>query len=62
MEWLRTRERSEKREAETTAPYAVKSGESRGRLHAEPEHRFRTVFQRDRDRVIHSRAFRRLEY
>ncbi len=62
MQWLRSRDCSEKREAETLAPYAVKSGESRGRLHPEPEHRFRMVFQRDRDRVIHSRAFRRLEY
>lgn len=56
------RSESEKREAEWLAPYAVKSGESRGRLHEEPEHGLRTVFQRDRDRVIHSRAFRRLEY
>ncbi len=52
----------EKREAEWLAPYAVKSGESRGRLHGEAEHDVRTAFQRDRDRVIHSRAFRRLEY
>lgn len=53
---------SEAREAQMLAPYAVKSGESRGRLHPEAEHEIRTVFQRDRDRVIHSRAFRRLEY
>ncbi|MBI5562311.1 MAG: deoxyguanosinetriphosphate triphosphohydrolase [Deltaproteobacteria bacterium] len=44
------------------APYAVKSGETRGRRHPEPEHPFRTPFQRDRDRVIHCNAFRRLEY
>ncbi len=62
MQWLRSRESGQKREAERLAPYAVRSGESRGRLHAEPEHRYRTVFQRDRDRVVHSRAFRRLEY
>ncbi|MDP6979431.1 MAG: deoxyguanosinetriphosphate triphosphohydrolase [Myxococcota bacterium] len=56
------RSESERREAELLAPYAVKSGDSRGRLHGEAEHDVRTVFQRDRDRVIHSRAFRRLEY
>jgi len=38
------------------------ASKSRGRRHPEPEHRYRTPFQRDRDRVIHSRAFRRLEY
>jgi dGTPase len=59
---VRTRELVEKVEAESLAPYAVKSGESRGRIHPEAEHRYRTVFQRDRDRVVHCRAFRRLEY
>lgn len=44
------------------APYAMRSHMSRGRVHAEEEHRFRTCFQRDRDRIIHSTAFRRLEY
>ena len=44
------------------APYASKSGLTRGRRHKEAEHPFRTAFQRDRDRVIHSNAFRRLEY
>src|SRR5512143_1411369 len=44
------------------APYAVRSGQSRGRKVSEPEDPFRSVFQRDRDRVIHSTAFRRLEY
>jgi dGTPase len=43
------------------APYAVRSEESRGRRHPEPQHAYRDAFQRDRDRVIHSRAFRRLE-
>jgi dGTPase len=44
------------------APYAMRSRDSRGRVNEEPEHRFRTAFQRDRDRIIHSTAFRRLEY
>jgi dGTPase len=44
------------------APYAAHPERSRGRLHAEPEPALRTAFQRDRDRIIHSSAFRRLEY
>ena len=44
------------------APYACKPDESRGRLHPEPESPPRTVYQRDRDRIIHCAAFRRLEY
>src|SRR5450631_1479892 len=43
------------------APYAVLVEDSRGRRHREPQHPYRNDFQRDRDRVIHSRAFRRLE-
>ncbi|MEK6790156.1 MAG: deoxyguanosinetriphosphate triphosphohydrolase [Deltaproteobacteria bacterium] len=50
------------RENERLASYAARSANSRGRRHAEPEHPFRTPFQRDRDRVIHCNAFRRLEY
>ncbi|MDQ6654487.1 MAG: deoxyguanosinetriphosphate triphosphohydrolase [Verrucomicrobiota bacterium] len=49
-------------EQQVLAPFAQKSGESRGRQYAEPGHPFRTAFQRDRARIIHSRAFRRLEY
>ncbi len=49
-------------EKQGLAPYAIKSGESQGRQHPEEEHLYRTRFQRDRDRVIHSSAFRRLEY
>jgi dGTPase len=44
------------------APWAQRSEQSRGRRHDEPEHAYRSVYQRDRDRIIHSRAFRRLEY
>ncbi|MBI4549916.1 MAG: deoxyguanosinetriphosphate triphosphohydrolase [Candidatus Omnitrophica bacterium] len=52
----------EAKEARELAPYAVKSQDSRGRRHSEKEHEFRTAFQRDRDRVLHSTAFRRLQY
>ena len=52
----------EKLESSTLAPFAVKSGESQGRQHPEEEHQYRTCFQRDRDRIIHTSAFRRLEY
>jgi len=52
----------EQEERARLAPWAEKSGDSLGRLHAEPEHAYRTRFARDRDRIVHSRAFRRLEY
>lgn len=52
----------EKAELEHLAPYAVFSSRSRGRDFSEDPHALRTEFQRDRDRIIHSRAFRRLEY
>ncbi|QEL19707.1 deoxyguanosinetriphosphate triphosphohydrolase [Limnoglobus roseus] len=42
------------------APYAMRSGASRGRRHAEPLHPFRSAFQRDRERIVHSSAFRRM--
>ena len=58
----RTRETIERYERDTLAPYAALSSETRGRVHPQEEHPLRTVFQRDRDRVIHSAAFRRMEY
>jgi len=59
---VRTREDYEREESERLAPYAVKSAESLGRVADEAEHEYRTAFQRDRDRIVHSQAFRRLEY
>ena len=56
------REQLEARERETLAPQAAKSAESRGRLRHEPEDDVRPVFQRDRDRIIHCKAFRRLKH
>ncbi len=56
------REDLEARERASLAPYAMASAESRGREHPEAEHAYRTAFQRDRDRVIHTAAFRRLDY
>ena len=44
------------------AAYAAHDGESRGRRHAEPPPEYRSEYQRDRDRIVHSTAFRRLVY
>jgi len=57
-----TRKDIENKETKTLAPYAMKSKDSRGRQHKESEHGYRTCYQRDKDRIIHSTAFRRLEY
>ncbi|UCD55242.1 MAG: deoxyguanosinetriphosphate triphosphohydrolase [Candidatus Omnitrophota bacterium] len=57
-----TRKEAEKQEYLTLAPYAIKSKETRGRIHKEKEHGYRSVYQRDKDRIIYSTAFRRLEY
>jgi dGTPase len=51
-----------RRDAAGLAPYAAHAADSRGRVHPEPEAATRTAFQRDRDRIVHSSAFRRLEY
>jgi dGTPase len=56
------REELERREREILAPAAAKSGDSKGRLRPEAEDPVRPSFQRDRDRVIHTKAFRRLKH
>ncbi|HQK76080.1 MAG TPA: deoxyguanosinetriphosphate triphosphohydrolase, partial [Candidatus Hydrogenedentes bacterium] len=58
---MTVREQIEQRERDTLSPYAMLVANSRGRVVDEPEHPFRTAYQRDRDRVIHSKAFRRLK-
>jgi len=50
------------REEEVLAPYAMRTRLSRGRRHPEGPHPYRTLYQRDRDRIVHSTAFRRLMY
>jgi dGTPase len=56
------REQLEERERALLAPQAAKSADSRGRLRPEREDDVRPAFQRDRDRIIHSKAFRRLKH
>src|SRR5260221_14638744 len=56
------REQLEQREREILSPKAAKSADSRGRLRLEAEDDVRPAFQRDRDRIIHSKAFRRLKH
>jgi dGTPase len=59
---VRLRDELEKAEDRALAPWATRAAASRGRLFPEREHAYRTAFQRDRDRVVHSTAFRRLQY
>jgi dGTPase len=59
---INLRHEIERSEEQTLAPYAALSSRSLGRKYPEEDHPYRTRFQRDRDRVIHSAAFRRLEY
>ena len=57
-----TRQYLEELEDRTLAPYAQRSRDSRGRAYPDHEPAYRTAFQRDRDRILHTTAFRRLEY
>jgi len=57
-----TKKEIEKRETIFLAPYALKSMDSKGRLYKEKEHSYRSVYERDKGRIIYSSAFRRLEY
>ncbi len=59
---LYKREKLEEIETAVLAPYALKSAQSQGRVYDEKESDSRTAFERDRDRIIHTTAFRRLEY
>lgn len=59
---LVTRTDLEQREDQFLAPYGMRSSASRGRIYPEAEHPYRTAYQRDRDRIVHTTAFRRLEY
>jgi dGTPase len=57
-----TREKQEEQEDYCLAPYGIRSKDSKGRAYPDPEPKYRTAFQRDRDRILHTTAFRRLEY
>ena len=57
-----TQKEIRKLEDSLLAPFAMKSRDSRGRVYREKEHPYRSAYQRDRDRIVHSAAFRRLEY
>jgi dGTPase len=59
---MRTRKDIEKLESKTLAPYAMKSQDAGARQYDEPAHEWRTCYQRDRDRIVHCEAFRKLEY
>jgi dGTPase len=60
---IRNRHALELQEERMLSPWAARSSQAGDtRMHAEPEHPYRTAFQRDRDRIVHSRAFRRLKH
>ncbi|MDD2695809.1 MAG: deoxyguanosinetriphosphate triphosphohydrolase [Anaerolineales bacterium] len=59
---IHTRSQIEAQEDQWLAPYAIRSKDSKGRAYPESEPDYRTAFQRDRDRILHTTAFRRLEY
>jgi dGTPase len=59
---ITTRHQREETERQILAPYALKSADTQGREYPDPEDEYRTAFQRDRDRILHTTAFRRLEY
>ena len=60
--YLRTREEREEIERELLSPEATRSTETQGRAVEEPADEYRTAFERDRDRILHSKAFRRLKH
>src|SRR3974377_449951 len=57
-----TRKELENIEEQSLAPYGIRSRNTKGRIYPEEEAEYRTAFQRDRDRILHTTAFRRLEY
>ena len=57
-----SRQHLERIEDESLAPFGMRSVNSRGRVHPEDEHPYRTAYQRDRDRILHTTAFRRLKH
>ena len=59
---MNIREQIETRERESLAPWGMKSNDTLGRIHPDDEAGYRTVYQKDRDRIVHSTAFRRLAY
>ena len=59
---MRTRIEIEELESKLLAPYGMKARDSAGRKHNEEQHSIRTCYQRDRDRIVHCEAFRKLEY
>ncbi len=62
LKMILSRRELEEQERKLLAPYGIKSGDSKGRVYPEDEPLCRTAFQRDRDRILHTTAFRRLEY